>query len=62
LNYAQRLAAGRPIGSGLVEGACKHLVGRQLKQTGARWLAPNANRMATLASLLYSKNWKHDWN
>lgn len=62
LNYAQRLAAGRPIGSGLVEGACKHLVGRRLKQTGARWLIPNANRMATLASLLYSKNWIHYWN
>jgi hypothetical protein len=62
LNYAQRLAEGRPIGSGLVEGACKHLVGRRLKQTGARWLIPNANRMATLASLLYDKTWGHYWN
>lgn len=62
LHYAERLATGRPIGSGMVEGACKHLVGRRLKQTGARWLIPNANRMATLASLLYSDQWKHYWN
>ena len=62
LNYAERLAAGRPIGSGLVEGACKHLVGRRLKQTGARWLIPNANRMAILASLLYSQAWDNYWN
>lgn len=62
LHYAQRLATGRPIGSGMVEGACKHLVGRRLKQTGARWLIPNANRMATLASLLYSDHWNQYWN
>ena len=42
LNYAQRLAEGRPIGSGLIEGACKNDLGRRLKQTGARLLIPNA--------------------
>jgi hypothetical protein len=62
LNYAERLAAGRPIGSGLVEGACKHLFGRRPARLGARWLIPNANRMATRASLLYSQAWDHYWN
>lgn len=61
LDYAGQLAAGRPIGSGMVEGACKNLVGRRLKQTGARWRIPNANRMATLASLLYSNGWDDYW-
>src|SRR5690606_10231290 len=51
LNYAQRLAEGRVIGSGQVEGACKHWIGRRLKQTGARWQIHRANRMATLCSL-----------
>jgi len=37
LHEAERLAAGRAIGSGLIEGACKNLVGRRLKQTGACW-------------------------
>lgn len=35
--YASRLAEGRVIGSGLVEGACKQVVCRRLKQTGVRW-------------------------
>jgi hypothetical protein len=61
LNYADRLATGRPIGSGLIEGACKNYLGRRLKQTGARWLLPNANRMATLGSLIYADQWTDYW-
>ena len=37
LNYAPRLATGQSIGSGQAEGGCKNMIGRQLKQTGARW-------------------------
>jgi hypothetical protein len=37
LNYAARLASGQSIGSGQIEGTCKNLIGRRLKQTGARW-------------------------
>jgi hypothetical protein len=50
LHYAERLAEGRSIGSGQVEGACKHMLGRRLKQTGARWKVPRVNRMATNAA------------
>jgi hypothetical protein len=59
LNYAERLAAGRAIGSGLIEGACKNLVGRRMKQTGACWRLERANRMALVCSLLYAKQWKN---
>ncbi len=34
LHYALRLSKGQSIGSGQIEGACKNLVGRRLKQTG----------------------------
>ncbi len=61
LNYPERLAAGRPIGSGMIEGACKNYLGRRLKQTGARWLIPNANRMAALGSLVYAEQWTDYW-
>jgi len=61
LNYAERLSGGRPIGSGLIEGACKNYLGRRLKQTGARWLVENANRMATLGSLVYADQWTDYW-
>jgi hypothetical protein len=62
LNYRERLAEGRAIGSGLIEGACKNLVGRRLKQTGACWRKERANKIAVLAALLYSDQWKHAWN
>lgn len=61
LGYAQRLAEGRSIGSGQVEGACKHMIGRRLKQTGARWRVRRVNRMANLCSLLYSDHWNAYW-
>ena len=61
LCYAQRLAEGRSIGSGQAEGACKHMIGRRLKQTGARWRVQRVNRMATLCCLTYSDHWDAYW-
>jgi hypothetical protein len=61
LNYAERLSSGRVIGSGLIEGACKNLVGRRLQQTGACWKLPQANRIATISAILYSNQWKQAW-
>jgi hypothetical protein len=61
LNYPERLSRGQPIGSGMIEGACKNYLGRRLKQTGARWLVPNANRMASLGSLVYADQWTDYW-
>ncbi len=62
MNYAQRLSSGRSIGSGLIEGACKNLIGRRLKQTGARWKVRRVNRMAGLCSVMYSDTWNQYWN
>lgn len=62
LNYRHRLAKGEPIGSGLIEGACKQVIGKRMKQTGARWTVPNANRMAELCCLTYSDQWADYWN
>jgi hypothetical protein len=45
----------------MIEGACKNYIGRRLEQTGARWLVPNANRMATLAALVYADQWTDYW-
>ena len=60
-DYRRRLAEGRPIGSGLVEGACKTVVGRRLKQSGARWRVRRAERMASLCCVLYSDQWDAYW-
>ena len=60
-DYRRRLAEGRSIGSGLVEGACKTVVGRRLKQTGARWRVRRVERMASLCCVLYSEQWEAYW-
>jgi hypothetical protein len=39
LRYDQALAAGWPIATGVIEGACRHLIGDRLDITGA-WRAP----------------------
>ena len=57
LGYAARLAAGQSIGSGLVEGACKQVIGRRMKQTGARWRVRRANRMAALCCTFHGDTW-----
>jgi hypothetical protein len=61
LHYAERLAAGRSIGSGLIEGTCKNLVKRRLRQTGACWRVPRANRIAVIGAALYSELWDDCW-
>lgn len=59
--YAERLAEGRSIGSGLVEGACKQVIGRRLKQTGARWKVRRVERMAALCAVQASGQWGAYW-
>jgi len=61
LCYRQRLAEGRAIGSGQVEGACKNMIGVRLKQTGAQWLVPRLNRMTVICAVRYSSHWKKYW-
>ena len=61
LDYRHRLACGEPIGSGLIEGACKQAIGKRMKQTGARWTVANANRMAELCCLSYSDQSAEYW-
>jgi hypothetical protein len=61
LNYCLRLYQGKSIGSGMVEGAAKNLIGKRLKQTGARWKVENVNKMAELCCLNYSSQWADYW-
>lgn len=59
--YADRLAAGLPIGSGLIEGACKNTVGERLKRNSARWRIRRAERIGALRCLDYSGQWDLYW-
>ena len=59
--YRGRLAEGRSIGSGMVEGACKTAIGKRLKQTGARWKVRRLERMAALCCLHYGDQCEAYW-
>jgi hypothetical protein len=60
LNYAERLGAGRAIGSGQVEGKAKTL-GLRLKARGARWCRRNVLPMASLVCVRHSSQWEAYW-
>ena len=51
LAYDQYLAAGLPIGSDVIEGACRHLVNNRLGLTGARWRLRGADAVLRLRAL-----------
>jgi hypothetical protein len=59
--YRTRLAEGLPIGSGLVEGTCKNLIGKRLKLNNPRWRVRRAEHMAALRCLQYGKLWEAYW-
>lgn len=61
VNYARRLAVGRTIGSGQVEGAIKQLVNLRLKRTGARWRAEHVGPLVELIALSNTPEWSHLW-
>jgi hypothetical protein len=60
--YAARLRRGASIGSGMIEGAIKQLVGRRIKQTGARWKTEHIGPMVELISLGHTEDWDVYWS
>lgn len=61
LAYDQYLAAGLPIGSGVIEGACRHLVNDRLGLTGARWRLRGAEAVLRLRALRSSGDFDEYW-
>jgi hypothetical protein len=58
MRYDEYLAAGYPIGSGVAEGACRHLVKDRMEQTGMRWTAHGAQAMLHLRAIYLNGDWK----
>lgn len=58
MRYDEYLAAGYPIGSGVAEGACRHLVKDRLELTGMRWTVSGAQATLHLRSLYLNGDWK----
>jgi len=57
MKYDEYLAAGYPIGSGVAEGACRHLVKDRLEGTGMRWTVNGAQAMLHLRAIHLNGCW-----
>ena len=58
MRYDVYLAAGYPIASGVIEGACRHLVKDRMERTGMRWQEPNAASMLFVRALEVTELWE----
>jgi hypothetical protein len=61
MGYDLYLARGWPIGTGVVEGACGHLVKDRLEQAGMRWTKPGAQAVLDLRGVRLSGDWDAYW-
>jgi hypothetical protein len=61
LRYDHALAAGLPIATGVIEGACRHLVKDRMDITGARWGLDQAEAILKLRSLKVSGDLEAYW-
>lgn len=61
LRYHQYLAAGLPIATGVIEGACRYLVKDRMELTGARWSLAGAEAVLRLRALRASGDFEEYW-
>jgi hypothetical protein len=57
MRYDVFRAEGYDIGSGAVEGACKHVVGKRLKQSGMIWSRAGSSTTLALRVIWLNKRW-----
>jgi hypothetical protein len=61
LRYDQALDAGWPIATGVIEGACRHLIADRLDIGGARWGLDGAEAVLTLRAVIASGDFEEYW-
>jgi len=57
MRYDEYLAAGYPIASGVIEGACHHFVKDRMEQAGMRWELEGAQAMLSLRAIYLNGQW-----
>jgi hypothetical protein len=58
MRYDEYLAAGLPIATGFIEGACRHVIKDRLERTGMRWTRQGAQSMLRVRCIEASKLWE----
>ena len=59
--YAQAQAQNLPIGSGVVEAACKTLATERMKRSGMRWRQAGGQAILTFRALHQSERFARGW-
>ena len=63
MDYASRVGASEPIGSGVTEAACKVLVKQRLCGSGMKWKEPGAAAVLSVRCLTYTtERWSQFWS
>jgi hypothetical protein len=57
MRYDEYLKAGCPIATGVIEGACRHVIKDRLERAGMRWQVPGAQAMLNLRAVSASGDW-----
>jgi hypothetical protein len=57
MHYDVYLAAGYPIASGVIEGACRHFVKDRMERSGMRWTIESAQAMLDVRSTFLNGDW-----
>ena len=58
MRYDHYLAQGWPIASGVIEGACRHLVKDRCELSGMRWTLPGAEDLLRLRTVAENGDWE----
>ena len=58
IHYDRYLAAGDPIASGAIEGACRHVVKDRMERAGMHWTLPGAQALLNLRCVALNDEWE----
>jgi hypothetical protein len=61
MRYDRYRRMGLPIGTGAVEGACRHLVKDRMERSGMRWTVEGGQAILTLRGIYVSEHWERFW-
>ena len=57
MNYAKYLRKGWPIGTGVIEGVCRHVVKDRMELSGMRWTLAGADALLALRAVNENDDW-----
>ena len=58
MRYDEYLRAGYPIATGVIEGACRHVIKDRMERAGMRWKVPGAQAMLQLRTIYANGDWQ----